>query len=219
MLIDNITTLLLTAGALGTAAFGFVEAFKWWRFGEYGYDQLVTQLGALKSTLAEVYSPTRLDQVLRTLYRGAPDDLARSLRQGIRAGLTVNSAALVANELPILNAQILAAAATAIQAGVALTDEQRSVIGQYELAADARIDGALAVAQNHYAGKLRLTAALFAIVIALVTATALFSTGEQTISVIGRALLIGVLAVPVAPIVHDLVNVLKSVASAIGPRT
>lgn len=218
-MLADITTLLLAAGALGTVAFGIVEALKWWRFGEYGYDALIAHLGSLRSTLEEVYSAPLLDEVLRTLYRGNPDDLTRALRQGVRAGLTTKSAANVAQGIPTLDKDILVAAADAIQSGQELTTEQRSVLGKYELMADAKIDGSLAVAQGHYAGKLRLTAAAFAIMLALFIGGVQFFADGQNVTLLGRALLIGVLAVPVAPITHDLVDVIQSVASAIGPKS
>jgi hypothetical protein len=160
-----------------------------------------------------------LYNLLRAQYRGDQAELARILRQGVRLGLTEDTADKMAADLRMVDAATLRAVAKKVRVGTALADEERNVLGRFELAADTRIEAALTLAQSHFKGKLQLTAACAALLISLVVGLSQFLSAEGgEWSVLGRALLIGILAVPIAPIAHDIVDVLKAVTGAIGPK-
>ena len=84
---ENIGTIVLATGALGTAAFGIVEAFKWTRLGYAGFSQIKKNLGPIWDTLRDAYGRD-YEQVLRGQYRGNQQELVRTIRQGVRIGLT-----------------------------------------------------------------------------------------------------------------------------------
>jgi hypothetical protein len=158
--------------------------------------------------------------LLRAQYRGDHEELARILRQGVRIGLTPENAEMLADDLRMVGATELKEVARKVRIGEALTDNERNVLGRFELAADTRIEAALTLAQSHFKGKLQLTAAVVAILIALLATLGQFiATGGGAWEVLGRSLLIGILAVPVAPITHDIVDALKAITGAVGPKS
>lgn len=83
---DDLTSWILAAGALGLTAFGIVEAFKYTRIGVLGFEQILRILGKLQLALKVAYGDEYQD-LLRSQYRGDVEELARTLRQGVRIGL------------------------------------------------------------------------------------------------------------------------------------
>ena len=209
----TISDLVLATGALGTAAFGIVEASKWIpAVGEFGLRQGLKRLGPLMHTLRVAYGPDYLP-LLRGQYRGDQKDLVRTLRQGMRVGLTRENAGEIAQYLGALDAERFVAAAVAVQSGNELTAEQRNLIGRYELAADARVDAAMAVAQANYGGMARSLASVVSLGIAIIAAQTLEPKPDFV-----TAVLIGVAAVPLAPIAKDLAAGLAAASKALRAR-
>jgi hypothetical protein len=205
---ENIGTIILATGALGTAAFGIIEALKWTRLGEAGFGAILKLLGPIVETLKIAYGPD-FRNLLRAQYRGEQRDLARVIRQGVRIGLTEENASQVARFLGMVDVEQLEHAARLIEAGEELPPALRNVLGRFELAVDGRIDAALTLAQNQYVGAVRGAASLVALIIAL--AVGFYLGGGY----IFQALLVGVAAVPVAPVAKDLVTALQSASKAI----
>jgi len=201
-------TILATA-ALGTAAFGIVEALKGTRLGEAGFATIIRMLGPLIDTLRVAYGPG-YQQVLRGQYRGDSAELARTLRQGVRVGLTADLARRIAEYLGTVDGAVLEDAVKAATTGSDLSSEQRNVIGRFELAADARIDAGLTRAQSAYANTLRVAASVIALLIAGIVGTSLGRPWQ--------GLLVGVCAVPLAPVAKDLVSALQAATRALGGK-
>jgi hypothetical protein len=208
---ENIGTIVLATGALGTAAFGIVEALKWTWLGEAGFASILNILGPLVKTLETAYGRD-YEKLLRGQYRGDQRELARSLRQGARVGLTSDNAGEAARFLKVVGEAELAAAATSLKEGSALSDAQRNVLGRFELAVDARIDAALTLAQSHYAGTQRCVASVIALVIAVAVGFWMRRTEAHFLL---RSVLVGIAAVPLAPIAKDLVSALQAATTAI----
>jgi len=107
-----------------------------------------------------------------------------------------------------------AAAADAIAQGATLTSEQRGAIGRFEMAVDARIESALARAQDLYLGAVRCTSSVLAIAFAeLVIATHAVDGASYL-----HGLLVGLAAVPLAPIANDVVGALQAATKALAAR-
>jgi hypothetical protein len=211
---DHLGTAVVAAGALGTAAFGVVEGLKAFApVGEAGFGAALNILGGLVEPLAVAYGPT-YKTILRAQYRGDQRELKRMLRQGVRVGLNRSNAAAVARHLASVDPEALTAAIVAAETATVekqVTDTQRSVIGRYELAADARIDAALTDAQAVYGSTARWLAMGVALVIALAMSLAL--NVDLTIG-----LIVGIAAVPLAPIAKDLASGIQSAAKALKAR-
>lgn len=211
---DNIGTVILAAGVLGTAAFGIVEALKWLRYiGEIGFGKILDMLGPVKLALEVAYGQEYKD-LLRAQYRGDPNVLARTIRQGVRVGLSVENAAQMARFLGVVEADSLRQAAHLVQTGEQFDDATlRNVLGKFELAVDTRIDAVLTLAQDQYAAGMRVLASLVALAIALFV----YITSPDQVSLL-QAILVGLIAVPIAPVAKDLVTALQSASQALRLR-
>ena len=220
--IDSLGKAVAAAVALGTACFGIVEALKWTPLGTAGYGQIPKYLGPnLQEALRVAYGED-FQRLLQAQYRQDSQHqttIAKSLRQGVRIGLKSNNAEAIARFLGTVHPAALEAAVANVEAGVALSDADRGAIGRFELAADARIDSALSRAQDVYIGTVRCAASVLAIVLAEVTAFILgpgvAGEGPQTWLV---GLLVGIVAVPLAPIANDVVSALQAATRALRAR-
>lgn len=204
---QNLGTIVLAVGALGTAAFGIVEALKWTAVGLFGFGQISRLLGpSVFKALAIAYGPEYLS-LLRAQYRSASAEaqLPRIIRQGTRIGLTPETAADLARSIGVVEAGDLTSVAKALHSGAELSGQQRSVLGRFELALDARIDAAMALANDRYAGSLRVIASLVAILIALAVG---LSAGQDFLI----SLVVGLAAVPIAPVAKDLSKAIRAAA-------
>lgn len=215
---DTIGPVLAAAGALGTACFGIVEALKWTPIGEAGFRQIAKYLGsdlsgALRNAYGEGYQ-----QLLRAQYRqdsATQTLIAKTLRQGVRIGLTPANAGAIAGFLGSVDAQALKkAVANVAQGAEEMSSDDRGVIGRFELAVDARIDSALSSAQDVYLGTVRCAASLLAIAIAEIAAWQF----SGSTAYLGRGLVIGLIAVPIAPIANDVVAALQAATKALRGR-
>lgn len=208
---ENLGTVILAVGALGTAAMGIVEALKWTPLGFVGFGGLMQLLGALKEALAVAYGSDYV-RLVRAQYRGDEQDLARVLRQGVRVGLTESNATSLGRFLGSIDTETLQKAVRIAETGGELTAEERNVIGRFELAADLRIDAGLSLARHRYTSATRVTASIVAVGIAIAVAQFL---EVRTI----HAIIVGLAAVPVAPIAKDVVTAIQSAATALRKKS
>ncbi len=210
----DLPTLALATSALGTAAFGIVEALKWTRtVGLAGFATAWSRLGALTQTLDTAYGPIA-KETIGDRYRGDATELTRMLRQGVRVGLTTDNAEPVAKFLGTINGPALRVVLEKRDSGAPVSDAERAILARYELAADARIDAALTVAQVHYTGAARILAMFASLIMALVAFLAMDEPKPHW----SWALIIGVAAVPIAPIAKDVASGLSAAARALKAR-
>lgn len=203
---ENIGTIVLATGALGTAAFGIVEALKWTRVGYAGFSKLKSMLKPIWGALGVAYGK-HFEEVLRGQYKGDQSELSRTLRQGVRIGLTENNAEEISTWLGLKHTQRMREVAAKLEAGADISDEERNILGRFELAIDARVDAAMTLAQNQYTGKLRFGASCLALLIAL-------SVGIY-LNMLFLAIIVGLSAVPLAPIAKDLSSALQAAVQAL----
>lgn len=214
--LTSLSMILGAAATLGTACYGIVEALKWTSLGDAGYGAIKRYLGEPLLAAIEVAFGPDYQDLLKAQYRQDSQQqslIAKTLRQGVRIGLTVQNAAAIAKYLGSVSPDLLVSAATSIAAGNALTDGERDTIGRFELAADARIDSALSRAKDSYLGTLRCTASVLAILMAEVAA--LLASHGFDVDRSAIALVVGVVAVPLAPVANDLVGALQAATKAL----
>lgn len=205
----ELTNAILATGALGTAAFGVVEALKFTPMGNAGFGVAIRQLGSLREALHVAYGDEYRD-LLRGQYRSDDRELlGRSLRQGVRVGMTDMNAESIAKFLGSMDKAQLASAIRAAEAGADLTAGQRNIIGRFELAADARIDSALALARARYVDTARLAASVVALTLALVV-----GANMPDVTMV-QAFIVGLAAVPLAPIAKDVASGIQAAAKAL----
>lgn len=208
-----LSEMILATGALGTASFGVVEGLKWtsW-FGEAGFGAISNTLGKHLMTALERAYGKDYERLLRAQYRKSDQsqkELAKTLRQGIRVGLSSDDAKSLAEFLGNIDDEALSQAIKASISGQELKDEYRNVLGRFELAVDARIDASLTLARDQYIGFMRGAATLFSVGIALLAGLAMPDI-EMT-----QAVIVGIAAVPLAPIAKDVVGALQATTKAL----
>lgn len=206
-------------GALGTAAFGIVDGLKWTRFGSAGFGEVRRHMDKYTAVLVAAFGPDAWT-LLESQYRNGRTngELPRSLRQAVRIGLRPENSDQVCAALGgAVTPQQLNAAATAVQAGQVLSDTDRQVIARYEMAVDARIDGALGAAESYFVGASRVLAMAVALGLAIAAAFLLRQNfGDvDDFTLFSMAILIGLAAVPIAPIAKDLASGLTAAVSAL----
>ena len=217
--------MVLAAGALGTAAFGIVDGLKATAIGAAGFARLSAMLGPLKTALAKAYGNEFL-KLLEAQYRDGrgAGPLPRTLRQGARIGLTKDNATEIVTFVGegIVKSSELVIIAEKIAAGWKLEDTERGLLARFELAVDTRIDAAVALAEQQYVLVTRWWASGIAIVLALIAAWALgtqspdFLLWEKSLFI--KGLIVGLVAVPLAPIAKDVASALQSATKALKAR-
>lgn len=215
--VNSLGAAVAAAGALGTSCFGIVEGLKWTLLGEAGYSRIVHLLGvALRDALARAYGPN-YDELLRAQYREdwATSDLPKTLRQGVRLGLSRENAVDIAHFLGNVSPDALQLAAMKVHENETLSDADRTAIGRFEVAVDARIDSALSLAQSSYLGTIRVAASAIAIVLAEMAALVIYQPAQWLSTGWVMGLLVGTLAVPLAPIANDVVAALQAATKAL----
>lgn len=220
---DNLGTLVVATGALGTAAFGIVDALKWTRVGVFGFAGLTRSLGpGVMKALGNAYGPD-VEAHLKELYRAgrASGKLKAAIRQGVRVGLTEESACELAKQTgDFVDQGALREAGRKLKTGEDLTDAEQGVVGRFELSLDARVDAALALANSRYVGYVRLLSAAAALGIAVLGWCALRWAGDQGEAIpIHFAVFVGLAAVPVAPVAKELVAGITQAKNALRART
>lgn len=245
LLSQHLVQASLAVGGLGAASYAIVDGMKLLPWIDLaGFERLFGRgtaggrawvarqaagLDALLPALQGAYGADAME-LLKAQYRSgrAKGDLPRTLRQGVRIGFGVlppEEIARIARALGIdaraadESAAALAAArrqrppaaGEAPPASAPVTPEQRSALARLETAIDARIDAALVLAETQYVTQTKVIATLVALAIAFGVGTAL--QAEPVVS-----LLVGLAAVPLAPVAKDLATALQEAVRALKGR-
>lgn len=221
--VEGVGQQIIAIGALGTAAFGLVDATKAFGGGisRRGFAFVSTALepfdAALKTALGD--NP---DCDWRSLMRahwinGRPKDEQKSIAVSlIQLGLTVDNAKTIAEAGQVAPAA-LKAVVIALTNGTDLTPDQLNVLGRFKATIEARIDAAYERADQAYRNSARAAAGLVSILLALAAVwivKGVNGTGTEYLA----AILIGLVAVPLAPIARDIASALSTAARALGRR-
>jgi len=215
--VTQLIAIITAIGALGTAAFGLVDATKAFGGGvsNVGLCGLWTVVGrfaaALESALgtAEDGEPEWRRVVRAHWINGRPRDEQKAIVKSlIRLGLSPATAHAVATAGGV-SADGLAAVAVKLEQGMPLTPVDLNLLGRLDAAVEAQLDAAFDRADQLYRNVARLCAGLFAIALALLAAPLVGQSDWRT------PLVVGLLAVPLAPIAKDLASSLQAAAAAL----
>lgn len=214
---------IIAVGALGTAAYGLVDATKAFRGGisNFGFSFIEKALApfgnALDEALGEVEG-CRWQQVMKSHWvSGRPKEEQKAIAVSlIQLGLTAANAPAIAVAAQV-SPEELGKIVVALEKGRELTAEQLNVLGRFKATIEARIDAAYDRAEQVYRNSARFAAGLVSILLA-VAATYIFYGAAAKPQHYQVALLIGLVAVPLAPIAKDLASALSTAAAALGRR-
>lgn len=220
--IDMVIAVIAATGGLGLAAMSLVDAFKAVPGGgvsRIGFrhirDVAVLFDKVLERAVGAQWEAVILSHWINGRARSDQIGIVRSL---LRLGLnpdTSDQLAAIGNVDP----KALSSAAGKLLKGAAMTEAEVNLIGRVEAAVEARLDAAFDLAEQAYRNQARILAGVIAVVLAVVAS--LLMEARPAISglewldtrlLIG--VLVGLLAVPIAPIAKDLVSALTAAASA-----
>ncbi len=212
----ELSQFVIAAGAVGTASMGIVEGFKSTKWPPIGFSKLTKSISWADAALNKAYGPEHM-KLLESLYRinRTSGDLPRILRQGVRIGLDKKNAEAMESILLGADRKQLPEVAEKAADGEKLEPNEQNILGRFEVAADARIDAALSLAERAYSNGVRYRAFLVAQGLAF---GAVFAIGPDSKKII-TALIIGLVAVPLAPIAKDVAKGFQSAVKAIGGKS
>jgi hypothetical protein len=216
---DDVIATIAAMGGLGLAAMALVDALKAVPGGgvsRIGFGHIRKVLRMFDKVLARAAGDQWEAVVMAHWINGRDrDDQIGVIRSLLRLGLnpdTADQLAVIGNVDPAALGKV----AGKLTAGSALSETEINLIGRVEAAVEARLDAAFDLAEQAYRNTARALSGLVAVVLA-VTAGTLLSTPAAPIDP-RIAALIGLLAVPIAPIAKDLVSALTASARAVRPR-
>ncbi|MGA2536942.1 MAG: hypothetical protein ABSF53_13060 [Terracidiphilus sp.] len=215
--LNDLPRVITAIGGLGTAAFGLVDSTKpfWGGVNRIGFKQIATAVKSLTpGTPAAGLSQAKIVATLKANWYNGKDlssqkAIAKSL---IKQGLTAANAPTLA-ALTGVDATVLTNVATKIAAGTPLAPGESDVYGRLDFVLTALLDEVYQNSDQKYTNWTRIWASLFAVVLAFFAGWQLSGQGFGDFwwtRAMAEAVLVGVLATPLAPIAKDLSSALAT---------
>lgn len=215
---SNVIAFVTAAGSMGTAAFGLAEALKGFPFpGVVGISRIERMLGeAGRAALQSVYGEHDYRALLRGSYRKGPDTIGQVVKNGLAAALDTPHLPALAGHFGQDPVRLERAIAVLRDADSSEEDKiaQRAVLGRFELAVDARMNAAACSAQSLYVATMQVLAGT----IAVVGGTLAGALYPEDFVHWYDGLLLGLVAVPLAPVAKDVTAFLRSASEAVATR-
>jgi hypothetical protein len=222
VILANLPQVISAIGGLGTAAFGLLEAVKPVVPGinHIGFDRIQKTVACLTPNEPGARPPINAlpqknitDSLLANWVNGVDVGSQKAIAKSlIKLHLSPGNSAELAlrtNVDPVLLQQV----AASIVSGTALTQQQSDAYARFDLIVTATLDEIYQHADQVYRNWTRGLAAVIAILLAFVGGWSLEASGFCAYlhsPAMGRALLIGLLATPLAPIAKDLSSALSA---------
>ena len=207
-------------GALGTAASGLVDATKAFGGGvsNVGFNKIKKALEPFKPALANAQSDWTAAIRASWINGVAKEEQKAAATSLIRLGLTPANAAALAASCKV-DPVALQAVITAIDTGAPpLRPDQINLLGRFNAAIGATMDGAFELADQQYRNASKVWAGVAAVGLA-VWGGGLLSGAHSfgdffTYPDFAKALMAGVIAVPLAPVAKDLTSSVQAAVTA-----
>jgi hypothetical protein len=228
--LGNILNGIGAVGALGTAAYGLVDASKALGGGlsnpGFGYIRdAVTPLITVPDAGTAVFGPPQILATLRANWLNgmAKADQKAVAKSLIRLMLKPTTAGAMARATGV-NPDHLTVAAQHIQDNDIITDQDTRALGSFDVAVSATLDLGYERGDQFYRNVAKVAAAACAIVLAIVGGWIVYgdkaaacgavrcSTGDW----LPLAILLGLVATPLAPVAKDLSTSLQAAVKAVG---
>lgn len=215
---------IVAVGALGVAAYGLVDATKAFRGGisNRGFGFIETALTPFAPALEEALGGNPgcdWRAVMRSHWVGGrPKEEQKAIAVSlIQLGLNAANAEAIATAGQV-SPDELGKIVVALESGTELSPEQLNVLGRFKATIEARIDAAYDRAEQVYRNSARFAAGFVSVALALAAAYLLYGN-QGNPDRYWVALLVGLVAVPLAPIAKDVASALSTAANALGRRT
>lgn len=216
--IQRLAAAIGAVGALGTAAFGLVDTFKMLPGGGISLAGFKFIRDAITPLTPDVpqFSGTELsrDSILYALKSQwingtATADQASIAKSLIKLRLTPDTAGALAKATGV-NAKILSEIAQSIGNGTVLTPPQTDAYGRFDLLLTTLLDQAYQRASQRYRNAAKAAAVVVAVLLAVFTAQLMNDIVSR-----GQAVILGLIATPLAPMAKDLATGLTAAMQAL----
>lgn len=205
------TIAVITAiGALGAAAFSLVDATKAFNGGvsNVGLRGIFAVLQRFEAALNRALGEGEWRAVVRAHWlNGRPREQQKAIVKSlIRLGLTPATAAALAKAAHV-DAQALTTVATKLESGAPLVETDLNVLGRLDASVEAQLDAAFDRADQLYRNVSRALAGVVSVALGIFAARVLGMDYQPGV-------VVGLLAVPLAPIAKDLSSSLQAAVTA-----
>lgn len=225
--LTQVTIAITTVGALGTAAFGLVDASKLLpglipSSGFAFIRKLVAQLAPASDGTVPRGSALTVTAITDTLHANWVNGMALAEQKSVAKTLVkLRLNAETAPDLASLTGvdkDVLTSVAKKLANGNPMTQPEMDTYGRFDVLLATFIDRAYQNADQRYRTSAKSAACLVAIVLAEVAAYflgILVANGRPIWPNIGMAALVGLVATPLAPVAKDLATALNTAAKAV----
>jgi len=219
-LIQSVGNIVIAVAALGTALMGFVDALKAFGGGpsNFGFSTIRRTLRPfLPKNANGAFSEAELLEALKSNWINgvAKADQKAKAKALIHLGLTAGNAADLAKAAGV-DEKTLASVADKVagraQGNTALTPAEINTLGQFDAILSVILDEAYERGDQQYRNGTKILAMIFAVIFGI--AGSLLIKGSSG-DAVGLGLLVGLAAVPLAPIAKDLTSSLQAAVAAI----
>jgi hypothetical protein len=217
--IDDAGTAIAAVSALGTAAFGLVDATKVFGGGVsragFGYvDKAVRPYISFDGPQEGVFGTQQIVDTLRANWMNgmAKADQKAVAKSLIRLMLKPDTAQAMARHAGV-DPTLFATVAQQIFSNQPLTDPETKALGAFDTAVSATLDLGYERGDQFYRNMAKVVAAFIAVALAVGAAVLVGNTSARQLV---TAALVGLVATPVAPVAKDLSSALQTAAKTVG---
>jgi len=220
----NLLNIIGAAGGLGAAAYGLVDGSKvmWGGVSNIGFRHVTRALKPFDAAL-DLATTDQWRETLRAqwLNGAALSDQKATAKALIHLGLTGDNARAMARAT-VVDPEELHEAAVKLDRGTPLSHTDINALGRFDASIDAKLDAGYGRADQQYRNVARAIAGVTALVLAALAGGILWGGGHGgfdpgayfTSRDFLLALLVGAIAVPIAPVAKDLASTLQAAAQA-----
>ena len=214
--LTEISNAIAATAGLGTAAYGLVDTSKFVRGGasNHGFGDIEKALKPFIGARSKAAPSAAWLTLQANWLNGKSKDEQKAAAKGlIRLKLVTDTAEDLAGKAGV-SAAALKAAAEKTDSGQPLVQADLNVLGRFDAEVSTVIDACYERADQRYRNATKAWACAVSVVLAIVGMLAL-STDTPTGSQIVKAILVGLLATPLAPIAKDLSSSLQAAVAAL----
>jgi len=218
-LIQSVGNIVIAVAALGTASMGFVDALKAFGGGpsNFGFSTIRRTLRPfLPKNANGAFSEAELLEALKSNWINgvAKADQKAKAKALIHLGLTAGNAADLAKAAGV-DEKTLASVADKVagraQGNTALTPAETNTLGQFDAILSAILDEAYERGDQQYRNGTKILAMIFTLIFGIAASLLLKGAGWDNA---GLGVLVGLAAVPLAPVAKDLTSSLQAAVTA-----
>jgi len=219
-LIQSVGGIVAAVAALGTASVGFVDALKAFGGGpsNFGFAGIRRTLSPfLPKTANGAFTEAKLLDALRSNWINgvAKADQKAKAKALIHLGLTAGNARDLAKAAGVDEDTLASVAnkvAGRVQVNPALTPAETNALGQFDAILSAILDEAYERADQQYRNGTKILATFFAVTFGIAGSCLIKGASWDDA---GLGLLVGLVAVPLAPVAKDLASSLQAAVTAL----